>query len=57
VFRVPVVINDVNVVTVDVSGVKNPQRILYAWADNPRDRQLFNSEGLPVIPFRITINK
>jgi sialate O-acetylesterase len=54
-FRLPVTISGKDCVIIDMSTVKNPQRILYAWADNPRDRQLFNSEGLPVIPFRIDI--
>jgi len=52
-FRLPVTINGKDCIIIDVSTVKNPQKILYAWADNPRDRQLFNSDGLPVIPFRI----
>jgi len=54
-FRLPVTINGKDCVIIDVSTVKNPQKILYAWADNPRDRQLFNSDGLPVIPFRINL--
>jgi sialate O-acetylesterase len=40
-------------ITIDLSSVKNPQKVLYAWADNPEDRQLYNSDGLPVIPFKI----
>jgi sialate O-acetylesterase len=35
--------------------IKNPRKALYAWANNPRYRQIYNSEGLPVIPFRIWI--
>ena len=31
--------------------VQNPIEIRYAWADNPKVT-LYNSEGLPVIPFR-----
>ena len=54
--NLPVKIEGNDCVTIDVSSVKNPQKILYAWADNPRGRNLFNSEGLPVIPFKITIN-
>ena len=54
-FRLPVTISAKDCVIIDVSAVKNPQKVLYAWADNPRDRQLFNNEGLPVIPFRINI--
>jgi len=55
--RCPVTIEDKNVISVDVSGLKNPKKILYAWADNPRDRQLFNSDGLPMLPFKINLNK
>jgi sialate O-acetylesterase len=42
-------------ISIDLSAVKNAKRILYAWANNPRDRQLFNSEGLPALPFKIEI--
>lgn len=53
--RVPVKIEAPNVISIDLSAdafaVKNPRKILYAWANNPRDRQLYNSDGLPVIPF------
>ena len=53
--RLPAVIEGKDVISIDVSSVKNIKKVLYAWADNPKDRQLFNSEGLPVIPFRIEI--
>ena len=53
--RLPAEITGTDVLCIDLSSVKNPQKILYAWADNPRDRQFFNSEGLPVIPFKIDI--
>jgi len=55
--RLPAEIAGTDVLCIDLSSVINPQKILYAWAYNPRDRQLFNSEGLPVIPFKIEINK
>ena len=42
-------------ISIDISSIKNPKKVLYAWASNPKDRQLFNSDGLPVIPFRIEI--
>jgi len=53
--RLPVKIEGSDVISIDISSVKDPQKILYAWADNPRDRQLFNKDGLPVIPFKIEI--
>ena len=27
----------------------------YAWADNPVDANLYNSEGLPVTPFQVFV--
>jgi sialate O-acetylesterase len=32
--------------------VAEPVAVRYAWADNPEDANLFNTEGLPVGPFR-----
>jgi sialate O-acetylesterase len=55
--RLPAEIEGKNVISIDISSVKEPQKILYAWAANPRDRQLFNSEGLPVIPFMVNTGK
>jgi len=48
-------ITEKDCICIDVSAVKNPEKILYAWADNPRDRQLVNSDGLPALPFKIEI--
>ena len=42
-------------VSLNLSNLKNAKKVLYAWADNPRDRQLFNSDGLPMLPFKIEI--
>ena len=42
-------------ISVDLSSVENAKKVLYAWANNPRDRQLFNSEGLPALPFKIEL--
>jgi len=42
-------------ISIDISAIEKPERVLYAWANNPRDRGLYNSEGLPVIPFRVEI--
>jgi sialate O-acetylesterase len=55
IFRVPAVIESPECISADISGIRNPERALYAWARNPRDRQLYNSDGLPVIPFRAEI--
>jgi sialate O-acetylesterase len=51
--RLPVVIESLDCISIDLSNIKNPKKILYAWANNPKDRQLYNKEGLPCIPFRI----
>jgi sialate O-acetylesterase len=53
--RKPAKIEGANSISVDIEAIKNQKRILYAWADNPRDRQLFNSDGLPALPFRIDL--
>ncbi|MDR0301778.1 MAG: sialate O-acetylesterase [Treponema sp.] len=50
--RLPAQIEGKDSISIDISSIKNPEKVLYAWADNPLDRQLFNSDGLPVIPFR-----
>jgi sialate O-acetylesterase len=61
--RLAVCIEGPDTLSVDISSVadknvvdKNPLKVLYAWAANPRDRQLYNSEGLPVIPFRVNLD-
>jgi sialate O-acetylesterase len=57
--RLPAKIEGADTISVDISSIKNenkkPEKILYAWANNPKDRQLYNSEGLPVVPFRVEI--
>jgi sialate O-acetylesterase len=53
--RLPALITGTDEISIDVSSVKNPKKILYAWADNPRDMQLINSDGLPVLPFKIDL--
>jgi len=53
--RLPAKIEGKDCISIDVSSVKNPKKILYAWADNPRDRQLFNSDNLPMLPFKIEL--
>ncbi|UJH90631.1 9-O-acetylesterase [Antarcticibacterium sp. 1MA-6-2] len=32
--------------------VKSPVAVRYAWSDNPGELDLYNSEGLPLVPFR-----
>jgi len=53
--RLPVTIISADTICLDLSAVDSPKTILYAWADNPKDRQLFNSEGLPMIPFKVDL--
>jgi len=55
IYRVPAVIESPECISADISNIMNPEKALYAWAMNPRDRQLYNSDGLPVIPFRAEI--
>ncbi|MEL6864910.1 MAG: sialate O-acetylesterase, partial [Bacteroidota bacterium] len=33
-------------------GIRQPVAVRYAWANNPADANLYNSEGLPASPFR-----
>jgi len=33
-------------------SITNPIAVRYAWADNPKGANLYNSEGLPACPFR-----
>jgi len=56
IIRLPAVIKPPDVIKIDISLIKEPKKVLYAWAGNPRDRQLVNSEGLSAIPFRFDIN-
>jgi sialate O-acetylesterase len=41
-----------NTIVVWNDNIQNPMYVRYAWADNPRDANLFNKEGLPASPFR-----
>ncbi|MFD2203328.1 sialate O-acetylesterase [Shivajiella indica] len=36
-------------------SIKNPTEIRYAWADNP-EVNLYNTEDLPAVPFRISLS-
>jgi sialate O-acetylesterase len=52
----PAEIESPECLSVDISSLKNkPEAVLYAWADNPRDRALYNTDGLPALPFRMDI--
>ena len=53
--RLPACIAGTDCLSVDISDMTNAEKILYAWADNPRDRQLFNSDSLPMIPFKAKV--
>jgi len=53
--RLPAEIVMPDTLAVDISSVKKPERVLYAWANNPKDRQLYNFENLPFVPFRVAI--
>ena len=41
-----------NVVIVYHEKVKNPVAVRYAWANNPDEANLYNTDGLPANPFR-----
>jgi sialate O-acetylesterase len=53
--RLPATIESADSLSIDLSSLASPQKVLYAWANNSRDRQLFNSEGLPALPFKIEL--
>jgi sialate O-acetylesterase len=52
-FRLPVHIEDNNLIVENIPP--DAETVLYAWADNPADRQLYNVDGLPAIPFRFQL--
>lgn len=39
-------------VVVSSAAVPAPQFVRYAWANNPGDLDLYNEDGLPMVPFR-----
>ena len=41
-----------NCIVLTNKEVSNPKYVRYAWADNPDTANIFNSEGLPALPFR-----
>jgi sialate O-acetylesterase len=52
-FRLPARIEENRLIAEDVPP--DAETVLYAWADNPADRQLYNTDGLPALPFRFQI--
>ncbi|MDR2478341.1 MAG: sialate O-acetylesterase [Treponema sp.] len=56
-YRLPADISGPESLSVDISSINKPEKVLYAWANNPKDRQLFNEDGLPAIPFRVSIEE
>ncbi|MBS2099702.1 sialate O-acetylesterase [Carboxylicivirga linearis] len=46
-----------NKVMVWHESVDKPTAIRYAWANNPDQANLYNTEGLPAVPFRLEIRK
>jgi sialate O-acetylesterase len=55
--RLPVEIEGTDEISIDLSSVRDARILLYAWANNPKDRQLYNDEGLPAVPFKISVPK
>jgi sialate O-acetylesterase len=55
--RLPAEIEGTDLISVDLTSAKDARVLLYAWANNPKDRQLYNSEGLPALPFKIGVPK
>ena len=45
-------IENENTIIVSCDAVSNPVAVRYAWANNPDDVNLYNSENLPANPFR-----
>ncbi len=39
-------------VVISSDKVKDPVAVRYAWSSNPGTLNLYNKEGLPVVPFR-----
>jgi hypothetical protein len=41
--------------SIDISSIDKPEKVLYAYGNNPEDRQLYNADGLPMVPFHAEI--
>ncbi len=48
---------DGNTVVLSSNHVPHPTEVRYAWAQNPSNANLYNSELLPAVPFRTDKNK
>lgn len=48
-------VEGMNTIRLDARGISHPRTVRYAWADNPDDANLYNSEDLPSTPFEIDI--
>ncbi len=46
-----------NKVQLTSPSIKVPKHVRYAWADNPDKANLYNKEGLPAVPFHLSIDK
>jgi sialate O-acetylesterase len=53
--RLPARITGTDSIVIDITDVEKPRIVLYAYAKNPKDRQLYNSDKLPAMPFRLNI--
>jgi sialate O-acetylesterase len=53
--RLPADIDGHSQLRVDITSIPEPEMVLYAWADNPIDCGLYNSDGFPALPFCLPI--
>ncbi|WP_245553319.1 sialate O-acetylesterase [Echinicola vietnamensis] len=45
-----------NKVVLDCSHIEQPEKVCYAWANNPVQANLVNEKGLPASPFEVVID-
>jgi len=45
-----------NLLKIHHPDIAQPKVVRYAWANNPKDANLYNMEMLPAVPFQITLN-